>query len=142
MSEITYVLLKPRKVGHEVRQPGELVPEAHNWSNRNAYINRGVITSIPVESLSSDHEEAFRAWQQAEAERLEAATEPASPEPSQPSQSPQRSLSEQVAEATVDEVKDRVIAGDWGAAEVWEVESGDKRRSTLLTWLEEQVAEE
>lgn len=142
MSEITYVLLKPRKVGHRVRQPGELVPEAHNWSNRNAYVNRGVIAPVPAESLSEEHEAAFSAWQEAEAQRRAPSPEPSSPEPSQPTQPPQQSLSEQVAELNVDEVKDRVIAGDWDAAEVWEVESGDKRRSTLLSWLEEQVMEE
>lgn len=141
MSEITYVLLKPRKVGHEVRQPGDLVPEAHNWSNRNAYVSRGIIAPVPTESLSADHESAFRAWQEAEAERRESASEPSSPEPSQPPQSPQQSLSEQVAESNVDDVKDRVLSGDWDAAEVWEAESGDKRRSTLLSWLEEQVVE-
>lgn len=138
--ELTYVMLKPRKVGKSIRQPGELVPEAASWSNRSAYINRGVISPIPVAGLSDDHRKVYEQWKSSREQSQQAVqpegsgSPPATPEPSG------TNLAD-IETMTISEIRDKVASGEWDAAEVWDVESEGKQRSTLLEWLEEQVGE-
>lgn len=40
---VTYIALKPLKVGKGMRQPGEEVPEARSWRNVQAYVNRSML---------------------------------------------------------------------------------------------------
>lgn len=150
MSEpLTYVMLKPRKVGQGTRQPGELVPEAVNWNNRNAYITRGVISPVPVSGLSHEHQRVYDEWVQQEQERNSGDDEPPSPQASSPesasadSQSApdgeQSAFESAVANENVDDIKVKVESGEWSAEAVWEAEESGKKRSTLTDWLEEQI---
>lgn len=143
MSEpLTYVMLKPRKVGSGTRQPGELVPEAVNWNNRNAYITRGVISPVPVAGLSETHQESYNEWVreqeriQQEQERNSGGDETPSPQ-SSPPEPP--SFADTVADTNVDEIKEKVESGEWSAEAVWEAEEAGKKRSTLTEWLEEKI---
>lgn len=45
--ELTYVALRPLRVGGQVRPRGSLVPEARSWHNIDAYISSGRIAAIP-----------------------------------------------------------------------------------------------
>lgn len=149
MSELTYVMLKPRKVGHGTRQPGELVPEAANWSNRNAYITRGVIAPVPVTGLSDEHKQFYDTWVQQEQER-NSGGDASSPSPASSPESAsadaksapdgeQSAFESAVANENVDDIKDKVESGEWSAEDVWEAEDKGKRRSTLTDWLEEKI---
>ena len=167
MSEpLTYVMLKPRKVGKSVRQPGELVPEAEKWASRNAYISRGVIAPVPVAGLSEKHKTAYQTWK-ADQERRSGSRSP-QPEPessgpqspgpqspgpqspatpsedsgSGPSEDSGSGMADQIDSMTIADIRQKVESGEWDPAEVWEVESEGKQRSTLMNWLEEQVEDE
>lgn len=130
MDELTYIMLKPRKVGGRIRQPGELVPEAAGWKNRSAYLNRGVITATPVESLSDEHRKAFDAWQ----ERVE--------EPETTTTQSEVTLAERLGSMSIEEIKAKVTAGELDAFLAWEAESEGRQRTTLMSWLEEQAEDE
>lgn len=136
MSQLTYVMIKPRKVGRVVRQPGELVPEAAEWKNRDAYLNRGVISPVPIDSLSSEHRQTYDTWL---AERGTVRSAPGGGDHTPPPSEGSPDLSEQVASLTIGEIKDRVQSGQWSPESVWEAEAGGKQRSTLTDWLEEQM---
>lgn len=44
--EITYVALKPLRVGGQRREIGELVPEASEWPRASAWISQGRIAAV------------------------------------------------------------------------------------------------
>jgi hypothetical protein len=44
--ELTYVALKPLRVGGERREPGELVPEAETWPRVSAWVSQGRIAAV------------------------------------------------------------------------------------------------
>lgn len=46
LAALTYVALKPLKVGDSTRMPGELVPEAAHWRNVTNYVNAGFLAII------------------------------------------------------------------------------------------------
>jgi len=141
--ELTYVMLKPRKVGKGTRHPGELVPEAEQWASRNAYISRGVIAPVPVAGLSDEHKTAYQAWKTNQEHRSGSRSpRPESEVSSTPSGASGSGLADHVDDMTISEIRQKVIDGDWDPAEVWEAESEGKQRSTLLDWLEEQVEDE
>ena len=48
----------------------------------------------------------------------------------------------EVAALSIDDVMDRVVAGEWGAVEVYAVEEDGKGRVTLLRSLEQFAAEQ
>jgi hypothetical protein len=52
--DYTYVVLKPLRIGGEVRQPGELAPEAAKWHNLPAYISTGKIAQIPSSAVEGE----------------------------------------------------------------------------------------
>lgn len=53
-----FVALKPQKIGEEIRQPGQLVPEAVNWKRR-ALMNLGHIADMSETQLLAYHRERF-----------------------------------------------------------------------------------
>jgi hypothetical protein len=52
--DMTYVALRPLRVGGQTRQAGELVPEAATWHNVGAYIRGGHISAIPKEVVGEE----------------------------------------------------------------------------------------
>lgn len=52
--ELTYVTLRPLRIGGQVRPPGALAPEAVNWHNIDAYIRNGSIAPVPREQVDQD----------------------------------------------------------------------------------------
>jgi hypothetical protein len=52
--ELTYVALKPLRVGGKIRQPGELVPEASEWHNLPAYISSGKLSAVPASMAQTE----------------------------------------------------------------------------------------
>ena len=63
---ITYYALKPIPVGDDIRQPGDLIPEANEWSRLSAYLQHGEIAPVLVVTLPEDVQEMLLEW---EAER-------------------------------------------------------------------------
>lgn len=48
----TYVALRPMKVGNDLRQPGELVPEAADWHDIRPWIGSGYVKEITDEEAA------------------------------------------------------------------------------------------
>jgi len=46
MAELTYVALKPLRVGGQRREPGSLVPEALDWPRVSAWVDQGRIVAV------------------------------------------------------------------------------------------------
>lgn len=67
--EMTYVALKPLRVGGKRREPGQLVPEAADWPRRSAWIDQGKITPVPKTTVDANE---LAAAENAYAELLEA----------------------------------------------------------------------
>lgn len=59
---ITYYALKPVQVGDDLRQPGDLVPEAAEWPYRAGYITEGTIAPVLVATLPQEQQEALMEW--------------------------------------------------------------------------------
>ena len=53
-----FVALKPQKIGDEIRQPGELIPEAINWKRR-AMVNMRSIADMSETQLLAYHRDRF-----------------------------------------------------------------------------------
>lgn len=62
--EMTYVALKPLRIGGKRRETGELVPEAATWKRVDAWINQGRIA--PVAKAAVDTTTLREAEKQAE----------------------------------------------------------------------------
>lgn len=56
--EMTYVALKPLRVGGKRREPGQLVPEAADWPRRSAWVDQGKIAPVPKTMVDADELEA------------------------------------------------------------------------------------
>jgi len=52
--ETVDIALKQLKIGHEIRQPGEPVPEARFFRRRKALYNQGHLKAVPFEELTAD----------------------------------------------------------------------------------------
>ena len=75
--EITYVALKPLRVGGQRREPGELVPEATEWPRVSAWISQGRLTPVARDAVDKDElEKAERRWAEAKADTQEPEPEP------------------------------------------------------------------
>lgn len=72
--EITYVALKPLRIGGQRREAGELVPEALSWKRAEAWVNQGRIA--PVARGAVDPKELKKAE-----ERAQGYLNPSKPEP-------------------------------------------------------------
>jgi hypothetical protein len=61
---IAYYALRPVQVGDEVRQPGDLVPEAREWKFVDAYIREGKIAPVLVATLPRKVQEELQRWEE------------------------------------------------------------------------------
>lgn len=52
--EMTYVALKPLRVGGQRREPGELVPEAEDWPRVSAWVSQGRIAVVAKAAVDPD----------------------------------------------------------------------------------------
>lgn len=112
MTDLTYVALKPIKVGGKMRQPGDLVPEATTWHNLPAYLSTGRISAIPKSSAVIEEEV------------VEEITEEKTG----------------YASLTAEEVKAHVEDGDMTIDEAYEQELElDKPRKGVIAWLEKKA---
>ena len=66
--EMTYVALKPLRVGGKRREAGQLVPEAADWPRRSAWIDQGRIAAVPKTMVDA---EDLAVAERAYAERIE-----------------------------------------------------------------------
>ena len=78
--EMTYIALKPLRVGGKRRNPGELVPEAADWPRVSAWVDQGRITTVPKKMVDKDE---LAAAEKAYADRIadKQAQEQSEPEP-------------------------------------------------------------
>lgn len=60
---VTYYALKPLQVGSDLRQPGDLVPEANNWPYLSGYVDEGRIASVLVATLPEDAQMMLLEWE-------------------------------------------------------------------------------
>ena len=67
MVDMTYVALKPLRIGGQRREPGELVPEAATWPRVSAWVDTGRITVVAKSAVDPD---ALKAAEDAFAERV------------------------------------------------------------------------
>lgn len=61
---VTYFALKPLPVGDEIREPGELIPEACDWQYLSGYISDGKIAPVLVATLPKSARDALAEWEQ------------------------------------------------------------------------------
>lgn len=54
MAELTYVALKPLRVGGQRREPGSLVPEALDWPRASAWVSQGRIVAVARAAVDQD----------------------------------------------------------------------------------------
>lgn len=64
---VTYYALKPLRVGTEVREPGDLVPEASEWNFLSGYISDGKIAPVLVASLPEETQMMLLEWEEEQA---------------------------------------------------------------------------
>lgn len=62
--KVTYAALKPIAVGDEVRQIGDLVPEAVTWPYLSGYVSDGKIMPVLVATLPEDVQIALMEWEE------------------------------------------------------------------------------
>lgn len=62
--KITYAALKPLTVGDEVRQPGDLVPEACTWPYLSGYVQDGSLMAVLVATLPEETQVALMEWEE------------------------------------------------------------------------------
>lgn len=76
MVEMTYVALKPIRVGGERREAGQIIPEAADWPRVQASINQNRIAKVPVASVDQDElVKANEAYEAVKAERAQGETQ-------------------------------------------------------------------
>lgn len=63
---ITYFALKPVQVGDDLRQPGDLVPEANGWPYLSGYVSEGKIAPVLVATLPEDVQLTLLDWEAAQ----------------------------------------------------------------------------
>lgn len=63
VTKVCYYALKPILVGdNDLRQPGELIPEATEWAFVRGYVDDGRIAPVLVATLPKSAREALRVW--------------------------------------------------------------------------------
>lgn len=60
---ITYFALKPLQVGDDLREPGDLVPEANDWPYLRGYVRDGQIAPVLVATLPLESQEMLAEWE-------------------------------------------------------------------------------
>lgn len=108
--EMTYVALKPLRVGGKRREPGELVPEAADWPRVSAWVDQGRITAVPESMVDAD---SLAAAKQAYADRIEAKKVQEEPpvelsEENAPDEGDDTSEEEEAAETGSDEAEEEL----------------------------------
>ena len=82
--KVTYYALRSVQIGDEMRQLGDLIPEANNWPYLSSYIAEGKIAPVLVASLPEDTQLMLLEW---EADQIAPVTVPA-PEPTPKKEKP------------------------------------------------------
>lgn len=62
---ICYYALKPLQVGDDVREPGDLVPEALQWNHVKAAVDFGEIAPVLVATLPEEQQVMLLEWEDA-----------------------------------------------------------------------------
>lgn len=62
--DITYYALKQMKVNGELRQPGDLIPEAQDWAALTGYIADARIAPVLVATLPKAHRDLLAEWEE------------------------------------------------------------------------------
>lgn len=60
---ICYYALRPVQVGTDVRQPGDLIPEAVEWPFLPGYIRDGYVAPVLVATLPEDVQAMLLEWE-------------------------------------------------------------------------------
>lgn len=63
---VVYVALKPLVVGADLREPGDLVPEAHSWNFLPGYVAEGKLFPVLVATLPEDAQMMLLEWEEAQ----------------------------------------------------------------------------
>lgn len=69
--KLTYYALIPQTVGDDVREPGDLVPEARDWAYRDLYIRDTKIAPVLVATLPKQVQDKLNAWEKEQDELKE-----------------------------------------------------------------------
>lgn len=98
--DITYFVVQgPIQVGDEFRMPGQLIPEARDWSHLWAYLQRGEVAPVLVATLPKDTQEMLAAWEKAqEVTSAPVATQP-EPDEDEESEDGDKGTEEEAAQA-------------------------------------------
>lgn len=62
---ITYYALRPIQVGGDIREPGDLVPEAASWQYLSGYLADGKIAPVLVATLPEEQQVMLLEWEEA-----------------------------------------------------------------------------
>lgn len=83
--KVVYFALTPMQIADEMRNAGDMVPEACGWKYATSYLSNGQLGVIPVSVLSADDRRKLYEWEQEQAKvqkaALKAAEKAAEPEP-------------------------------------------------------------
>jgi hypothetical protein len=60
---VVYYALRPMQVGDEIRQPGDLIPEANDWPYLSGYVSDGKIAPVLVATLPEDVQTTLLEWE-------------------------------------------------------------------------------
>ena len=77
MMRITYYALRPLQVGDDMRQPGDLVPEAAVWPFLSGYVRDGHLAPVLVATLPANVQAVLTEWETEQ----DASTESPAPAP-------------------------------------------------------------
>jgi hypothetical protein len=62
--QVCYYALIPITVGDEVRQEGDLIPEASTWRHKSLYLTEGRIAPVLVATLPKATQEKLKQWEE------------------------------------------------------------------------------
>lgn len=63
---VVYYALRPTQVGDDIRQPGDLVPEASNWPFLTGYVSDGKLAPVLVATLPEEQQIMLLDWEEAQ----------------------------------------------------------------------------
>ncbi len=61
---VTYYALKPIQVGNDMREAGDLVPEAAEWPFIESYVRDGKLAAVLVATLPKRIQDELQRWEQ------------------------------------------------------------------------------
>jgi len=68
---ISYYALKPLQVGDDLRQPGDLIPEAAGWPFVEGYVADGKIAPVLVATLPEEAQAVLLEWETDQNDEME-----------------------------------------------------------------------